>query len=673
LAQVTITQLPAAQSLTGTESVPISQNGQTVQTTVAAIANSPTQTQTFITVNQESTLPNSRRLQGGTGVGLTDTGALGAITVTLNGVSGSLEVSTNGMIAKTSGSTVVGRTLTGSSTGVTVSNGDGVAGNPVIALTGPVGSINGLSGSGLLTLQNGSSVGSVVIAGTAGDIVVADGNGLAGNPTISLDTTGVSLGTYGSSTQVAQITVDSKGRITSATDVTITGSANIVGGAANQLLYQSGANTTAFAVAPTVTDTFLKWNGSAFVWGSIAGAGTVTSVDVLGGTTGLTTSGGPITSSGTITLAGTLITSNGGTGLSSYTAGDLLYYAAGTALSKLGIGSSTHVLTSSGTAPQWTDPATMTVGAATASTNIAGGTANQIPYQTGAGATSFVVAPTVANTYLEWSGSAFQWSANPLGSVTSVGLALPAEFTISNSPVTSSGTLTGAWANATENYVFAGPATAPAGTPSFRALVSADIPTLNQNTTGSAASLSISGQTGLLTFTGITSTNRVKTVRDADDTILELGGSYTPSGTWNWTTATATWPTFNQNTTGSAGSVVNAVTFTNTGGASTGTTFDGSVARTIDYSTVGAPKADGTGASGTWGISITGSAGSATDATNVAVTADATNATRYLGFYAATSGNNGTLVDADLTYNPSTNTFTTGTVVATAGISGGTF
>lgn len=50
--------------------------------------------------------------------------------------------------------------------------------------------------------------------------------------------------------------------------------------------------------------------------------------------------------------------------------------------------------------------------------------------------------------------------------------------------------------------------------------------------TGSAASLSISGQTGLLTFTGLTSTNRAKTVRDAADTILELGGSYTPTGTW---------------------------------------------------------------------------------------------------------------------------------------------
>lgn len=57
-------------------------------------------------------------------------------------------------------------------------------------------------------------------------------------------------------------------------------------------------------------------------------------------------------------------------------------------------------------------------------------------------------------------------------------------------------------------------------------------PTFNQNTTGSAASLSISGQTGLVTLTGITSTNRIKTVRDAADTILELGGSYTPTGTW---------------------------------------------------------------------------------------------------------------------------------------------
>lgn len=48
-------------------------------------------------------------------------------------------------------------------------------------------------------------------------------------------------------------------------------------------------------------------------WTSVGGAG-VTSVDVSGGTTGLTTSGGPVTGSGTITIAGTLAVASGGTG-----------------------------------------------------------------------------------------------------------------------------------------------------------------------------------------------------------------------------------------------------------------------------------------------------------------------------------------------------------------------
>jgi len=74
-------------------------------------------------------------------------------------------------------------------------------------------------------------------------------------------------------------------------------------------------------------------------------AGTVSSVAVSGGTTGLTTSGGPITTSGTITLAGTLATTNGGTGLTSFTSGGVVYasstsaLATGSALSFDGFGS----------------------------------------------------------------------------------------------------------------------------------------------------------------------------------------------------------------------------------------------------------------------------------------------------------------------------------------------
>ena len=79
-------------------------------------------------------------------------------------------------------------------------------------------------------------------------------------------------------------------------------------------------------------------------------AGNINVSSISFGTTGLTPN---TATTGAITVTGTLITSNGGTGLASYTAGDLPYYASGTALSKLGIGTSGQILTSSGTAPQW--------------------------------------------------------------------------------------------------------------------------------------------------------------------------------------------------------------------------------------------------------------------------------------------------------------------------------
>lgn len=66
-------------------------------------------------------------------------------------------------------------------------------------------------------------------------------------------------------------------------------------------------------------------------------------------------------------------------------------------------------------------------------------------------------------------------SAN-VGTVTSVGLSLPAIFTVTGSPVTVSGTLTAVLANQNANLVFAGPSSGGAAAPTFRALVVADIP-----------------------------------------------------------------------------------------------------------------------------------------------------------------------------------------------------
>lgn len=65
------------------------------------------------------------------------------------------------------------------------------------------------------------------------------------------------------------------------------------------------------------------------------------------------------------------------------------------------------------------------------------------------------------------------------GTVTSVALSLPSIFSVSGSPVTSSGTLTGSLATQNANIVFAGPTTGSAAAPTFRSLVSGDIPDLS--------------------------------------------------------------------------------------------------------------------------------------------------------------------------------------------------
>ncbi len=86
---------------------------------------------------------------------------------------------------------------------------------------------------------------------------------------------------------------------------------------------------------------------------SAIGGGTVTSVDGSGGSTGLTLTGGAITTSGTLTLGGLLATGSGGTGLTSYTTGDILYASNSSTLAKLAIGSAGQVLKVNSGLPSW--------------------------------------------------------------------------------------------------------------------------------------------------------------------------------------------------------------------------------------------------------------------------------------------------------------------------------
>ena len=105
-----------------------------------------------------------------------------------------------------------------------------------------------------------------------------------------------------------------------------------------------------------------------------SGSGTVTIVALSGGTTGLTSTGGPITSSGTFTLGGKLVVANGGTGSSTApTQGGVIYAASTSAYASTEAGTAGQVLTSNGAgAPTWTTPAVAAIGSDSGRNTIAG-------------------------------------------------------------------------------------------------------------------------------------------------------------------------------------------------------------------------------------------------------------------------------------------------------------
>lgn len=292
--------------------------------------------------------------------------------------------------------------------------------------------------------------------------------------------------------------------------------------------------------------------------GGGGGSGTVTSINVSGGSTGLTTSGGPVTTSGTITFAGTLNLLNGGTGATT----------ASGARTNLGlvIGVDVPSPTGTGASGSWTiNAATVTNGvyttgtyadptwitslagtkvigaisgqagsvanALTAGTGIsysAGTTYNgsaaititnsapdQVVSLTGAGTT------TISGTYPSFTITSTDTYTGTVTAVTGTSpvvssggttpaISMPAATTSVNGYLTSTDWTTfnnkqAAFGSQTANYFYAAP-NGSAGVPSFRAVVAADIPTLNQNTTGTAGSVTnaLTAGTGISYSAGTT-------------------------------------------------------------------------------------------------------------------------------------------------------------------------
>jgi len=258
-------------------------------------------------------------------------------------------------------------------------------------------------------------------AGTVTSVSVVSANGLAGTvatatttPAITLSTTVTGI-TKGNGTALSAATAGtdySVGTSALGTGIvkttTATGALTVAVAADFPTLNQNTTGSAGSVVNALTIGTGLSgtsYNGSAAV--TIANTGVLS---FSAGTTGLTPN---TATTGAITVAGTLVVGNGGTGLSSYTAGDLPYYASGTALSKLAIGTSGYVLTSSGTAPQWTQLSTIGV------TTFSAGTTGLTPSSAINGAVT--LAGTLATTNGGTGQSTAAAAFNALSPITSVG------------------------------------------------------------------------------------------------------------------------------------------------------------------------------------------------------------------------------------------------------------
>ena len=649
-AQVTISQLPTAGAITGTELVPVVQNGVTVQTTTSAIAGSPTQTYSYLTVTQTPQLANSRYVGVTNGLTITDGGAQGLFNISTTGALLSLVNSGTGFQVKTSGTAITPRSIAVSNSGLSISNGSGVSGDPTITLSGAPLNLANLSANGLLTITTAGAVGAVTLQGTTNQITVTYGNAVGGSPTIALADNPVLPG-ISSTTLPAGATGD---RPASPTN--------------GMIRY----NTTIALFEGYI-------NGA---WSSLAAGSGVTSI-----ATGTGLTGGPITSTGTISIDSTVVTLTGAQTLTNKTisgASNTLSNIANASLSNstisgVALGGSLFNLTA-GTGVSFSSGTTYNgSNAITISATGSGGTVTSVSFTGGiisVGTATTTPALTVAGTSggIPYFSSTSAWASSAALAANAIVLgggagAAPATTTTGTGVVAALGNTTNAAsgivvkdanANITTNFAFLGfTNVAAAGTtttlvvsstPNFVVTGSGGqtykLPDATTLANGATYTFNNNQSSGTIVVQNNSSTTIVTVQSGAFVTVILLSNS-TAAGSWDYHAGIPSGTFWSTNTlsTGAAITSTQAVT---------GSTL---------VSTVATGTAPLTVASTTQVANL--NAATAGTATNVTLSAG-TGATNYIPFSATATGNQPLTTNTLLTYNYTNNALT-------AGVTGGTF
>lgn len=163
----------------------------------------------------------------------------------------------------------------------------------------------------------------------------------------------------------------------------------------------------------------------------------------------------------------------------------------------------------------------------TAATTVAiSGLAAKSITKSGATALASGDIPSGAVVNIQYDGTQFQiTNVGNLGTVTSVAMTVPVEFSLSGSPVTGSGTLAVSKANQNANLVYAGPTSGGASSPTFRSLVIGDLPSLSATSNVLGADVALNNTGSFFTGPTISQGSTGTWVAFGGVTLVDTGGT----------------------------------------------------------------------------------------------------------------------------------------------------